>query len=238
MADFTLNRTLPLDDSWDVIVVGGGPSGCTAAAAAAREGAKTLLIEGTGALGGMGTSALVPAWCPFSDKEKMLHRGLAEKVFTEAFKGVPHEPKDRLDWVAINPEHLKRVYDDLVTDAGVTVLFHTFLAAVEGTGTVDAIVAGNKAGLTAYRAKVYVDCTGDADVAAWAGAEFEQGEPGTGEVQPATHCFTLTNVDHYAFKTGPRVFPWVPGNPTRMILDSGKYPRIRDGHACDAVIGP
>ena len=52
-------RTIALDDSWDVIVVGGGPAGCTAAAAAAREGAATLLIEATGALGGMGTSGLV-----------------------------------------------------------------------------------------------------------------------------------------------------------------------------------
>ena len=66
---------IPLDDAWDVIVAGGGPAGCAAAAAAAREGAKTLLIEATGALGGMGTSGLVPAWCPFSDSEKIIYRG-------------------------------------------------------------------------------------------------------------------------------------------------------------------
>ena len=62
-----LKRSMPLDDSWDVIVVGGGPAGCTAAIAAAREGAKTLLIEAMGQLGGMGTSGMVPAWSPFSD---------------------------------------------------------------------------------------------------------------------------------------------------------------------------
>src|SRR5580698_2015670 len=96
-------RELPLDDSWDVIVVGGGPSGCTAAAAAAREGAKTLLIESSGSLGGMGTSALVPAWTPFSDKEQIIYRGLAEKVF-RACSDVPHIKKDALDWVPIDPE--------------------------------------------------------------------------------------------------------------------------------------
>ena len=77
-------QTVPMDDSWDVIVAGGGPSGCAAAIAAAREGARTLLVEATGALGGSGTTALVPAWCPFSDKEKIIYRGLAEEVFNRA----------------------------------------------------------------------------------------------------------------------------------------------------------
>ncbi len=54
-------RNIPYDDSWDIIVVGGGPAGCATAIAAAREGARTLLVEATGALGGMGTSGLVPA---------------------------------------------------------------------------------------------------------------------------------------------------------------------------------
>jgi len=63
-------------DAYDVIVFGGGPAGCTAAAAAARDGARTLLVEATGALGGMGTVGLLPAWCPFSDKQKMIYRRL------------------------------------------------------------------------------------------------------------------------------------------------------------------
>ena len=106
---------------WDVIVVGGGPSGCAAATAAAREGAKVLLIESTGMLGGMGTSGLLNAWCPFTDKEKIIYRGIAERVFLEAKKGVPHSKGN--DWVPINTEYLKTVYDDLVTSEGVSVLF-------------------------------------------------------------------------------------------------------------------
>lgn len=73
------NQKIAIDSQWDVIVVGGGPAGCTAATAAAREGAKTLLIEATGQLGGMGTTGMIPAWCPFSDGEKIIYRGLAEK---------------------------------------------------------------------------------------------------------------------------------------------------------------
>ena len=81
-------------------------------------GAKTLLIEATGQLGGMGTTGMIPAWCPFSDGEKIIYRGLAEKVFRAAKKGVPHEPADKLDWVSINPEQLMTVYDDMVCSSG------------------------------------------------------------------------------------------------------------------------
>ena len=135
---------IPVYDEWDVIVVGGGPSGCAAAAAAAREGAKTLLIEGTGALGGMGTSGLLNAWCPFTDGEKIIYKGIAERVFSESKKGVPHIHYD--NWVPINGEYLKVVYDDLVTTEGVSVLFFTTMAAVEmkRKGVVDAIVVAIK----------------------------------------------------------------------------------------------
>ena len=88
-----ISKQIPLSSGWDVIVVGGGPAGCTAAAAASRLGAKTLVIEQTGALGGMGTQGLLPAWCPFSDGEKMIYRGLAEVVFNRASAFVPqNEP--------------------------------------------------------------------------------------------------------------------------------------------------
>ena len=80
------NTKIAVDDRWDVIVVGGGPGGCAAAISAAREGAKTLLIEAMGQLGGMGTAGMVPAWCPFSDGEKIIYRGLAEKIFEASRK--------------------------------------------------------------------------------------------------------------------------------------------------------
>jgi hypothetical protein len=232
-------RELPLDDSWDVIVVGGGPTGCTAAAAAAREGARTLLIETTACLGGSGTSALVPAWCPFSDKEKIIYRGLAEKVFNASKEGVLHIGAKDLDWVPIDAEKLKRVYDTLVTEAGAHVLFQTFLAAVEtdGEGHVNALVVSNKSGLTALKAKVYIDCSGDADLAAWAGADFQKGDE-LGQMQPGTHCFILTNVDEYAYKNGPDLGWWDPDSPIHAIHESGRYPEIPDKHLCHNIVGP
>lgn len=239
MKNWTMpSRQLDLDDSWDVIVVGGGPAGCTAAAAAAREGARTLLIEATGCLGGMGTLGLVPAWCPFSDKEKLVYRGLAERVFNAVKAGMPHVKSDAWDWVPIDPELLKRVYDDLVTEAGAQVLFNTVLSGVDAEGgEVRALVVTNKAGLSALKAKVYVDCTGDGDLATWAGAEFEKGGE-AGELQPATHCFVLGNVDDYAYLHGPRLHGGNPQSPMYALVKSGKYPLIPDVHMCNNTIGP
>lgn len=233
------SRTLPLEDSWDVIVVGGGPAGASAAMAAAREGARTLLLEWTGALGGSGTAALVPAWCPFSDKEKIIYRGLAEKIFSEAKKGMAHVGKEDLDWVPIDAERLKRVYETMVTDFGAEILFQTMLSSVEvdEEGRVIALIVTNKRGLSAYRAKVYVDCTGDADLTAWAGAEFQKGDE-LGQLQPATHCFNLTNVNEEAYLKGPDLGWWNPESPIHEIIRSGKYPEIPDTHMCHCLVGP
>jgi FAD dependent oxidoreductase len=233
---YTLSqRNLPLDDSWDVIVVGGGPAGCTAAAAAGREGARTLLIEGTGALGGMGTSGGVPAWCPFTDMERIIYSGLAERVLKECMAGMPHVPADKFDWTPIDGELLKRIYDQLLAENGVTVLFNSFLTGVEcqEPGSVSALLVASKNGLTAFKAKIYIDCSGDGDLAVWAGAEYEKGDQ-SGDLQPASHCFVLSNVNTEAFQGGCRFTKEVLGK----MLKTGRYQRLEGSHACNNLIGP
>lgn len=229
-----------MDDTWDVIVVGGGPAGCAAAASAAEQGAKTLLVEASCALGGMGTSGLVPAWTPFWDEEKIIYKGIAEKIFKECKAGMPHIEEDDLDWVSIDPERLKRIYDELVINTGAQVLFRTMLSAVECEvpGVVDAIIVSNKSGLSALKAKVYIDCTGDADLAVWAGCDFEKGDPETGELQPATHCFILSNVDMNAYHHGPAIRYDENDNVIDKIIASNQYPEIKDKHICPSHIGP
>lgn len=224
-------------DDWDVIVVGGGPSGCAAATAAAREGAKTLLIESTGALGGMGTSGLLNAWCPFTDGEKIIYKGIAEKVFQESKKGVPHVHYD--NWVPINGEYLKIVYDDLVSSENVSVLFFTTMAAVEmkREGVVDAIIVANKAGLSAYKAKIFIDCTGDGDLATWAGADFIMGDENK-SVQEGTLCFNLGNVDPYEYSLIGSVHTNRKNGPIHSICGNPKYPLVKDTHMNDKLIGP
>ena len=249
MNSYTIKEKLiPCDDVWDVIVAGGGPSGSAAAAAAAREGAKTLLIEQTGCLGGMGTSGLVPAWCPFSDGEKFIYGGIAKRVFEASKKGMAHVPDDAIHgWLPLDPEALKRIYDDLVTQSGAKILFNTQVAAVESDDgeTIEAIIVANKSGLSAYKAKVFVDCTGDGDLAAWAGAEYKKGDEETGDLQPATLCFILSNADSYAFTNGQEPLNNNKAGNWRFkesaifkILDSGKYPEIKDASMCGNLIGP
>ncbi|MGI5857396.1 MAG: FAD-dependent oxidoreductase [Candidatus Merdivicinus sp.] len=237
-----MTMDVPVRGEYDVIVVGGGPAGCTAAIGSAREGRSTLLIEATTALGGMGTMGLVPAWCPFSDKEKIIYRGLAGKIFEQSRACVPSEPSDKLDWVAINPEELKRIYDEMVSSAGVTVLFQTSLCGVQANGgRVSSILVSNKQGLSLYKARVFIDCTGDADLAIQAGAGYETGND-HGLVQPSTHCFTLANVDTYAYEhiVNVRMHNHKLGDQSISVqlMKDPELDLIVDTHFCNSLIAP
>lgn len=244
----SFQRDIPVDSQYDVIVAGGGPSGCGAALAAARDGARTMLLEGSNALGGNMTTALVTVWAPFGDEDPAstacYHGGLAYSVMSECRAGMPHVAPTRLNWVPADPELLKRIYDRRLTEAGVTVLFDTVSAAVETEQLADGrrvkyLVTASKAGLSAYTARMYIDCTGDADIAARAGAEILQGAEGDKlEVQPTSLCFILANVDDYALLHGPRIFGGDPASTIGQMIASGRYPEIKDAHLCNAQIGP
>lgn len=244
MTEWVLNsRRIALETSWDAIVVGGGPAGCAAAVGAAREGARTLLLEATGMLGGMGTAGLVPWFCGYHDGEKIIARGLAETVRQRLAANMPHLrqalDENELAAPAIDPELLKRIYDDLVTESGAAVRFHAMLCGVERAddGAVDALLVADKRGLTALRATAYVDATGDGDLATWAGASYEKGAP-DGAMQPATHCFMISNIDEEKLARGPRVHCYDPESPIRRAVRSEKYPLIDELHACNMKLAP
>lgn len=190
----------------DVLVAGGGPAGVAAAIAAARSGARTLLIEQRGFLGGMGTVALVPAFCPYSDGEKAVVRGIGLELLERMKAGCEPEFRERfgneLDWVPIDPEVLKRVYDEAVAESGAEVLLHTVASqtVMDETGRrIDGVVIVNKSGRSLIRAGTVIDTTGDADLAALAGAPFHKGGEG-GDLQAATMCYLLANVDRRRFE--------------------------------------
>lgn len=199
---------------YDVIVAGGGPAGVAAAIAAGRMGAKTLLLEGGGALGGMATLGLVSKWMPFDDREKIIYRSLPMEILTRYKKMVGLE-NSTLRHTNIYPEELKRLYDQMVADAGAEVLFHSTVAAAEKKdGNITALIVANKAGLTAFRAKVYIDCTGDGDVAAFSGVPMEYGDENH-YVQESSLCFIISNI-HMEKLT----------KPLRSGADDGVWPEI------------
>lgn len=197
------SQQLPVSYSPDVVVVGGGPTGIAAAIAAANNGADTLLIEQRGYLGGMGTAALVPAFCPYTDGEKPVIRGigldLLERVKQAAGADFLGRYQERLDWVPIDVETLKRVYDDAVLESGAKLLFHTFADQVLLDGDrIQGLVISNKTGRSVVQAKLYIDATGDADLAALAGVPFQVGDE-QGELQPGTMCYVVTGADKSRF---------------------------------------
>jgi len=188
-------------NKFDVLVAGGGPSGAMAAIAAGRLGAKVLLIEQHGCLGGALTAMGVGPMMSF-------HNGAGEQII----RGLGQELVDRLIRRGKSPGHQKDNYcgtvtpfdsealkielDDMAAEAKVTVLFHTQLAEVAtGNNAVDSVLVCNKAGLTRFRGRVYVDATGDGDLAAFAGAPFVMGRKKDSACQPMTMNLKVANVD-------------------------------------------
>ena len=101
--EYTIKKTnIPLNEEYDVIVCGGGPSGVTAAISAAREGAKTLLLESTGCLGGMSTNGLVNAWTPMSDGIRWIYSGLAEKIIRKGAEHMKHVDPETIRVIPID----------------------------------------------------------------------------------------------------------------------------------------
>lgn len=224
------------NNNYDIIIAGGGPGGAAAAIAAAREGAKVLVIEKTGCLGGMGTAGLVPAWTPFSDGENICYRGIAFEVFQKLKDKMPTVDKERTDWVPICAEELKIIYDDMLTQSGAKVIFHSFVCDAESeNGEIKSITVANKRGLTKYTAKVYIDATGDGDVAAFSGAEFQKGGE-KGELQAASLCFAISNIDKKAYKNVPELNAGNHESKVYDMISDERFPLITDDHFCYHII--
>lgn len=203
---------------FDVLVVGGGVSGCAAALAAARNGADVLLLEQNGYLGGTLTGCGVGPMMTFHAGEKQVILGIMEELVAELVRrgqSPGHVPDTKQYTSTITPfdaEGLKLLLDEKLSEAGCTVLFHTFVGAVQTEdGCITGLTVCNKDGLHTLSAKVYIDATGDGDVAAWAGADMTKGRPEDGAAQPMTMKMKYCCVDTEALKgyvlKNPERFP-------------------------------
>ena len=196
---------------YDVIVAGGGMAGIAGAIAAARAGARTLLIERAGWLGGMGITGATGLHsffnvfdaCPGAQRTRVA-AGIAQELVdrTQAMGGgLGHLRMERGgDFVSmltpVEPEVFKLAAAQACLEAGVELLFHTILDEVRTTdGHIEGLVVWNKAGRSLLRAKIYIDGTGDGDLAAYAGAPFSTFQPGDPGAYSAGFTFRLSNVD-------------------------------------------
>ena len=209
-ATYQLARTIPSDDGYDLVVAGGGPAGTAAAVCAARLGLKVLLAEATGCLGGMGTSGLVASFGPVSDGERMLVGGFMKELLATMWERKAFGPQVTQEylnsqlnrWVPFSPEHLKRILDEFTVQAGVEVRFFTRVVEADVSGRrVNGVVLSNVEGLRYVPAQAFVDATGDAALAALAGAECKVVLRDTETVAPSTLCSLLAGMhwDHPAY---------------------------------------
>ncbi len=181
-------RELEVIHQAQVIVMGGGPGGIGAAVAAARQGADVLLVEHYGFLGGMATAGEVNPFMSNHLNGASLDTGIFEEWVDRmaAYGGM--RPGSRV----FDPQVARLAAEDLCLEAGVRLLYHHRVAHVEAAaGRINGIVLHSKSGLTAARAQAWIDSTGDGDLAAMAGCEFDYGNEENGNAQPMTLCFKL-----------------------------------------------
>ena len=227
-------RELPVEGGFDLVVAGGGPAGTAAAVCAARLGAKVVLLEATGCLGGMGTSGLVTAFDPMANGERMLVGGLMREIVTTMHRRgflAPHVTADFYSkrfhcWTPFKAEGYKLVLDELVKEAGVDMRF--FTRAVDAdvdaeTHAVRGVIIHNIEGMRYLRAKAFVDATGDAVLAHLCGVPCREAGRDTPDIMPPTLCSLFGGIDWE--RANPNPGATCPANQQALVEKA-----VADGH--------
>lgn len=215
---------IPVRATVNVLICGGGTAGCVAALAAARQGAKVFLVESMPFMGGAGTAAQINGiggWqyeldgrplidgIPMEIMRRLASLGAAPEKYVASLSKPRAAGSDYTDgglgcyWININPEYTKVLYDRMMKEAGIEVLLHASAVKpiLDGITVLGAFIE-SASGREAVLADVVIDCTGDGDFAARAGASFSIGRPEDGACQPMSQLFTLGECRPPAFWYG------------------------------------
>ncbi|MCL5072360.1 MAG: FAD-dependent oxidoreductase [Actinobacteria bacterium] len=176
-------KQIPIKEKVDVLVVGSGPAGFSAAINSARLGASTLLVEQFGSVGGVSTTGLMSEWCG--------------KNYVGTWAEILNRAKINDDtMIAIEHERLKLLYLDMLEEAGANLKLYTYASdAIVEDKKIKGIITESKSGREAIMAKIVIDASGDGDIAAHAGAKFFKGRESDGKMQPMTLMFKIAGVD-------------------------------------------
>jgi succinate dehydrogenase/fumarate reductase flavoprotein subunit len=242
------HKPVPATAEVEVVVVGAGPGGLGAAIASARNGARTLLVERYGFLGGMATAGLVGPFMTswgIDGKERIIAGIYKELIDRMVSVGAAIDPAGIKGYSALggyhryghehvtpfDPEALKVVAQEMVLESGADLKLHSlFLDSLSDGGGVTGIITAGKSGLEAIRADIVVDATGDGDVAATAGAPYEKGRPGDGRMQPVSLFFRVGNVDDEAVQAHVDAHPDEDRFRTvvQRATDAGEFSHTKD----------
>lgn len=205
-----MERTVPIYETADVVVVGGGPAGTAAAIAAARSGRKTILLEQSGQLGGMGTLGNVSVFMGVGNVTG-IYREIVSEFLPAALPDSHHESI----WPQYSPFELRHYLNRKLEKEGVEVFYHTScVSAIMDGRRVTAVVANTREGLQAFEGRMFIDCTGDARLASEAGVPTRSGRDEDGLTQPMTLMFMMQDT----------------GKPARQYLpeDGYRYESVSD----------
>lgn len=224
-------KDIPSFGHYPLVVLGGGPAGVCAAIEAARNGTRVLLIEGSGMLGGMATTALVGPFMTNYDREGNrptvggLYREILERLASRSGAILPEDtdsPSIHTSFIKRYHRHvtpfdsfmLQIVLDEMVAEAGVEVLLYTrFVDCVCENGKITSVILAALEGLRCVSADLFIDATGNADVAFSAGVPTWKGEEESGVPQPGTLMFEVDGVSDEGYNAHAKR----PGGPTGAV---------------------